>query len=138
MQRFFEFIGSHYILVSIFVFLLIAFLINEGKRGGAAISSQNLVRLFNQEGAAIVDIRDSKEFKEGHIVNAINIPYSSFDSRAAELEAYKEKPVVIVCKMGQHAGAVGKKLKALGFVDVRRLSGGIAEWRATNLPLVKK
>lgn len=136
MQKLFEFIGNHYILVGLLVALLIAFLINEGKRGGAAISTQSLVRLFNQEGAVILDIRDSKEFDLGHIVDAINIPYASFDTRAVELEKYKDKPIVLICKMGQHSGAIGRKLKALGFTDVRRLSGGIAEWTASNLPLV--
>jgi len=45
---------------------------------------------------------------------------------------------VLVCKMGQSAGAAGRKLRADGFSDVRRLSGGMAEWNASNLPVVKK
>lgn len=138
MEQLFEFVGNHIFLVSIFLFLLVAFMVNEGKRGGAAISAQNLVRLFNQEGAVILDIRDEKEFNQGHIVDSKNIPYASFDNRAVELDKYKEKVIVLVCKMGQHSGAIGKKLKALGFVDVKRLSGGISEWTGANLPLVKK
>ena len=43
----FEFIGNHYILVSVFIFLLVAFIINEGKQGGAAITPNNLVNLVN-------------------------------------------------------------------------------------------
>ncbi|MBL6689923.1 MAG: rhodanese-like domain-containing protein, partial [Pseudomonadales bacterium] len=66
-----------------------------------------------------------------------NFPLATFDSRVGELDTYKEKPVVLVCKMGQHAGAVGRKLKAQGFEDVRRLSGGMAEWTANSLPVVK-
>ena len=33
---------------------------------------------------------------------------------------------------------VAAELKALGFEDIRRLAGGMAEWTASNLPLVKK
>jgi len=45
---------------------------------------------------------------------------------------------VLVCKMGQSAGAAGRKLRTDGFLDVRRLSGGMTEWNASNLPVVKK
>ena len=136
-EQIFEFIINHPFLVGTFVFLVIAFVINEGKQGGAAITTSNLVTLVNREHATIVDIRDKKEYGGGHIVAAINIPLSSIDQRASELAAKKDKPLVIVCKMGQHSGAAGKKFKALGFENVRRLSGGMAEWSASNLPIVK-
>jgi rhodanese-related sulfurtransferase len=136
-EQLIEFVGSHYILVSLFVVLVVAFIINEGKQGGAAISPSSLVTLVNREGAVIVDVRDGKEFGNGHIAGAVNIPASSIDSRVGDLLAYKEKPVVLVCKIGQHAGAAGRKLKAQGFENVRRLSGGMAEWTASNLPVVK-
>jgi len=136
-EQIFEFISNHYILVSAFVFLLVAFVINEGKLGGAAITPTNLVNLVNREGAVLVDIRDTKEYSAGHIAGALSMPISSIDARIGELESYKDKPVVLVCKMGQHASAVGRKLKALGFENVRRLSGGMAEWTASSLPMVK-
>lgn len=136
-HQLFEFAGNHFILVGIFIALLIAFLINEGKRGGAAISTGNLVSLINREGAVVLDIRDEKEFVQGHIAGAVNIPYANLDNRVGELEPYKEKPVVLVCKMGQHASAAGRQLKSKGFTNVRRLMGGMAEWSAANLPMVK-
>jgi rhodanese-related sulfurtransferase len=136
-EQIFEFIGNHYILVSIFVFLLVAFIINEGKQGGSAITPGNLVKLVNREGAVIVDIRDNKDFGNGHIAGAVSMPLAAIDSRVGELEKYKDKPIVLVCKMGQTASAAGRKLKAQGYEDVRRLSGGMAEWTATNLPVVK-
>lgn len=137
-EQIFEFIGNHFVLVSVFVFLLVAFIINEGKQGGAAITPSSLVSLVNRDGAVILDIRDSKDFNAGHIAGSVNMPYANFESRKGELEAYKETPIVLVCKLGQHAGAVGRKLRAEGYTDVRRLSGGMAEWTANSLPLVKK
>ena len=136
-EQIFEFVSNHYILVSAFVFLLVAFVINEGKQGGAAITPTNLVNLANREGAVLVDIRDTKEYSAGHIAGALSMPVSSIDARIGEMEPYKDKPVVLVCKMGQHASAAGRKLKALGFENVRRLSGGMAEWSASSLPVVK-
>lgn len=137
MEQAFEFIVNHFILVSVFVFLLIAFFVNEGKQGGAAISTSSLVTMVNRDDAMVVDIRDNKDFKAGHIAGATNIPHSAIDARMGELKPYQEKPIVLVCKMGQHSGSVGRKLKAGGFTNVRRLSGGMTEWSASNLPVVK-
>jgi rhodanese-related sulfurtransferase len=137
-EQIFDFVINHYILVSVFVFLLVAFIINEGKQGGAAITTTNLVNLVNREGAVLVDIRDTKEYTAGHIAGAVSMPFSSIDARIGELEAHKDKPVVLVCKMGQHASASGRKFKDHGFENVRRLSGGMAEWTANSLPVVKK
>ena len=136
-EQIFDFVTNHYVLVSFFVFLLVAFVINEGKQGGAAITPTNLVNLVNREGAMLLDIRDSKDYSSGHIAGAVSMPVSSIDARIGELESHKDKPVVLVCKMGQHASATGRKFKALGFENVRRLSGGMSEWTASSLPVVK-
>lgn len=137
MDQLFEFLVNHYILVGIFIALTVAFVINEGRLGGTTVAPSELVQLINHENAVVLDIRDGKEFKAGHIVDSLNIPFASVDSRIKELERYKTGPLVIVCKVGQHSGGVGRKLRALGFENVRRLSGGITEWRSSNLPLVK-
>jgi rhodanese-related sulfurtransferase len=136
-EQVFDFILNHYLLVGLFAALVVAFLVNEGKRGGASVTTSTLVNMVNRDNALILDIRDAKDFKAGHIVDAINIPYATMDKRIQELEKHKQRPVIIVCKMGQHAGAVGGKLKAQEFTDVRRLGGGMAEWSASNLPVVK-
>ncbi len=137
MAQLFEFIGHHPILVGIFAVLLVLFIRNETQRGGKGVSPQELVNLVNKEGAIVLDVRDSKEFAAGHIVDAVNVPHTALESRLAELEKYKEKPVTIVCKMGQHAGTAGAMLRKAGFASVSRLSGGMTEWRNQNLPVVK-
>ena len=107
-------------------------------RGGPAIATQDLVSLVNQEEAVVLDVRPKEEFSEGHIVGAINIPYDKLDDRYLELNKYKEKAMVVVCKMGSHSGAAGLLLKKRGFEKVSRLRGGILEWRGQNLPVTKK
>ena len=137
MEQLFEFVGNHIILVGIFVFLLVAFFVNEGKQGGASITVSNLVTMVNREGAVIVDVRDAKEYSAGHIAGAFSLPFSAVDQRMGELDEHKEKPIVLVCKVGTHSSSVGRKLKAAGYTNVRRLSGGMAEWSSSNMPVVK-
>jgi rhodanese-related sulfurtransferase len=140
MDRLFEFIVNHYILVSVFAAFLVAILVLEARRGGAKVSSQGLVSLMNKDEAVIVDIRDRKDFAQGHITGSVHIPLNSVKSRANELNKFKDKDVqiVVVDKMGQHSAMAVKQLNAEGYDNVVRLNGGIADWQGENLPLVKK
>ena len=137
MEQLFTFVSNHPILVGAFLVLLVLFIRNEMTRGGATLGAQEVVNLVNNEGAVVLDIRDKAEFDAGHIVDSVNIPYASLESRIDELKKHEGKPIVIACKMGQHAGAAGTQLKKAGFENVSRLRGGIAEWRGQNLPVVK-
>ena len=137
MEQLFTFIGNHPLLVGAFVLFLILFIRNEMARGGATISSQKLVQLVNSENAIVIDVREANEYSEGHIVDAINIPFASFESRSDELNKHKDKPLIVACKMGQHSGSAGTILRKKGFTNVLRLTGGMAEWRGQNLPVVK-
>jgi rhodanese-related sulfurtransferase len=138
MEQLFAFISNHPFLVGAFAVLLALFIRNEMSRGGAAVSAQELVQLVNNENAVVVDLRDKAEFDAGHIVDAINIPFAVIETRMDELNPYKGKPIVLACKMGQHSGSAGTQLRKAGFEQVSRLRGGIADWRAQNLPVVKK
>jgi rhodanese-related sulfurtransferase len=138
MERVFEFPVNHYILVSLFVAFLLAILVLESRRGGAKISAQGAVNLINRDEAVVVDIRDRKDFNEGRITGAINIPLNSIKSRASELKKFKDKQIIVADKMGQHSAMAVKQLNAEGYTNVVRLNGGIADWQGSNLPLVKK
>jgi len=138
MDRLFEFVVNHYILVSLFVAFLVAILILESRRGGAKISAQGAVNLINKDEAVVVDIRDRKEFGEGRMTGSSNIPLNSLKSRVGELSKFKDKQISVADKMGQHSAMAVKQLNAEGFSNVVRLNGGVADWKASNLPLVKK
>lgn len=138
MDRFIEFAVNHYVLVSLFVAFLLGILVLESRRGGQKISAQGAVSLINRDEAVVVDIRDRKEFGEGRITGSVNIPLNAIKSRASELKKFKDKQIIVADKMGQHSAMAVKQLKAEGYENVVRLNGGIADWKGSNLPLVKK
>lgn len=138
MELFLQFISAQWILVTALIVCIILLLRHESRKGGESLSPQQLVARVNQAEAVVLDVRDAKEFDQGHIVDALNIPFAKLAERMSELEKFKSRPVVVVCKMGQHSGAAGKQLRAQGFEDVSRLSGGMVEWKAQQLPLVMK
>lgn len=130
------FLSEQWLLVSILAVLVTGLIFVEGKRSGSSLSFHEVTRIVNSGEAILLDIRDIKDFKAGHIVDSLNIPHQKLAERISELDKYKEKTVVLVDKMGQHSGGSGKLLKEKGFV-VSRLQGGISEWIGQNLPVVK-
>lgn len=137
MALFIEFLAQQWILAGALVVCVALFFNHESRKSGKSLTPQQAITMVNAEEGVFVDLRDHAEFGKGHIVDAINIPVSKLDERIAELETFREKPVVLVCKMGQQAGSAGKKLGTLGFSQVYRMGGGMMEWSSSQLPLVK-
>lgn len=136
MALFLSFLAEQWLLVAMLVAAAVLLLQHESRKGGKTLSPQQVVSRVNQDEAIVVDVRDEKEFKQGHIVDAINIPHSKMNSRWVELEKYREKPVILVCQLGHHAGPSGKILAGHEFKDINRMAGGMMEWKNTQLPLV--
>ena len=137
MALFLEFLGQQWMLVGALAVCGALLINHESRRGGTSLSPQQLVNILNKGDAMLVDLRDSAEFNKGHIVDAINIPHAKLKDQLQMLESHRDKPIILVCKMGQHSGASGKLLAAEGFTDINRLSGGLLEWQNMQLPLVK-
>ncbi|MBC2654650.1 rhodanese-like domain-containing protein [Pseudomonas sp. MSSRFD41] len=131
-----QFATEHYLLVGAFVILLALLIAHELSRGGRSLSTGELTALVNSEQGVVIDIRPSKEYAAGHIVGALNIPQDKLAARIGELEKHKAKTIILVDAQGQHAGTHARELMKSGFTAAK-LSGGVASWKADNLPLVK-
>lgn len=137
LEQLFEFVVNHWVLSLIWAVLFALLLKTEGARGGAAISNAQATHLINNENAKVLDVRARDEFQTGHLPDAINIPSKDMQRRISELNAYKEENIIIVCKSGTTAGAIGHILNKQGFTKLHKLRGGIIDWKGNNLPLVK-
>ena len=137
MESFVNFAIDNWIASLVWLVLLIAVFITESARGGKKLSAQQTTNLINKQNAVVLDVRPSKEFKLGHLPNAVNIPIKEINNRLKELKKHEQSPIIIVCKSGQHAGTAGQILNKEGFEQIFRLKGGIFEWQSANLPLVK-
>lgn len=133
-----EFTTSHWEMVAVFLAVLVTLIFTETKSGPKGLTPSAATNLMNSEDAVIVDIRTEKEFRTGHITGAMNIPAAKMKDSLGKLEKHKDAPIIVVCKSGVTAGASSKDLKKAGFTKVFKLQGGISEWQAANLPLVKK
>lgn len=130
------FAQEQFVLVISLAALVFLFIRHESAKGGQKLSCPEVVHAVNTDKAILLDVRDAKEFDEGHIVDAINVPHTKIKDSLKVLEKHRAKQIIVIDKLGQHSGPVVKQLTEKGF-DVVRLGGGIADWKQENLPLVK-
>lgn len=75
-----------------------------------------------REGALLLDVRTPTEFAQGHLENALNIPYDQLRERVAELGPDRDRAVVLYCRTGRRSELARQSLRELGFTHV--LNGG--------------
>jgi rhodanese-related sulfurtransferase len=105
--------------------------------GAGGMSPPQATLLINREDALVIDVREPAEFGKGHIINSRNVPMSQFEARAADLERYKKKPVIVTCEQGNRAGNAASMLRKRGFERVFTLLGGVSGWQQAGLPVEK-
>lgn len=77
----------------------------------------------------LVDVRTAREYKNGHIANAINIDLFRAGHFRTEIEKLdKQKPVYLYCQSGQRSRKAAQRLLKWGFTEVFDLKGGLLEW----------
>ena len=107
------------------------------QNSGAGVSPTEAVQLINRQKAQVIDVCSADEFKAGHLVGAKNIPLPELAAGAKGLPGNKTTPLVVVCASGARSGKAVSQLKEMGYENAQSLRGGLAAWRAANLPVEK-
>jgi rhodanese-related sulfurtransferase len=80
----------------------------------------------------LLDVREDHEWAAGRAAEAVHAPLSAFDPRAVPTEL----PVYVVCRVGGRSAQAAAVLAAHG-VDATNVSGGMTQWQAEGLPVVR-
>ena len=106
-------------------------------RGIKEVDVVKAVNLINRENALILDVREQNEYDNGHVGNSRLISLGELKKRIGELEKYRERPVVVICRSGSRSASGAAFLMKSGFAKVYSLSGGIMAWQKASLPVEK-
>lgn len=88
------------------------------------------------ENVWFLDTREQEEYNVSHIPNANYIGFKDFSKEELlTLIPDKDAAIIVYCSIGVRSEKIGKKLKSLGYVNVKNLYGGIFEWTNNNFPL---
>lgn len=104
-------------------------------RGGYRLAPTDAVRLINDQSPMVVDVRQPADYKRGHLLGALNLPFNRMDDRLTELGKSKEAPLLLYCALGGVSAQAVQKLKKEGFSNLHVIRGGINNWQAANLPV---
>lgn len=100
----------------------------------------------NHDDLLIVDVRESDEFRSGHIPGALQIPRRFLEGiqddasrpHLEQLLGARQKTLVLCGQSGSDSVTAAQALQQMGFQKVYSLTGGIERWRAQGFALVSE
>ena len=84
----------------------------------------------------VLDVREPAEFATGVIQGALLIPLGQVEKRIGELDALKDRPMLVVCGSGGRSAQAIRVLSKYGFTKLTNIKGGMNAWRKASLPVV--
>lgn len=126
------------ILATLLILGIVVFSCNKKRQSKAKIVTANDIQsLLHSDNVQLIDVRTPKEFKKGHIENALNINFfaPTFSDDIKVLD--KEKPVILYCRSGKRSTKSAKIFYESGFTDLYNLDGGIIKWKEEGFKVKK-
>ena len=87
---------------------------------------RNFMSAHPRDTYQLLDVRQPKEYEQGHLAGALLIPVKELMARIGELD--REEPLLVYCHSGVRSKAACQLLLAAGFREVYTMSGGIVAW----------
>lgn len=108
---------------------------NENGIPYISVTEARMLQLRDE--AVIFDAREPEEFEVSTIPSATHIGYTHFSpEEIAQINLDKDKLIIVYCSIGIRSSTVAKKLKNMGFSNVKNLYGGIFEWKNKGFPVL--
>lgn len=139
MDRLVQYIQVNHWLVAatvVVLVLVIVFEIRARAESFSAVSPQDAIRLMNR-GAVIIDLRPAEQYAAGHLSGARRMDGEQILKAGETLKKFLQKPLIVYDESGSIGTSAARQLKSQGFTQAFNLKGGVAAWRADNLPLEK-
>lgn len=86
------------------------------------------------QGAMLIDVRESSEYRMGHAPGARHISVQVIERRLGEIP--KERQIVVMCQSGMRSQRAAEILSRNGY-QVLNVSGGMIGWQRAGLKVVK-
>ncbi len=129
-----EFIANNIILFVALIILLFLIINLESKLVFSKvkpISHDELTKLLNSAKITLLDLREKKEYSNGHIFSAKNIALTEVDT----FKIKGESTVVTYASSDSDAQKAAKAFVSKGVKEAFYLEGGINSWIENNMPL---
>ncbi len=86
----------------------------------------------------VIDVRSSREFDEGHLQNAVNIPVESASFRTEVRRLNPALTYIVYCLSGNRSIEARDLMKQMGFSRVAAMTGGFQAWKRAGFLIERK
>ncbi|MBI3358796.1 MAG: molybdopterin-synthase adenylyltransferase MoeB [Nitrospirae bacterium] len=81
-----------------------------------------------KEKVTLIDVRESEEYRGGHLPFAVSVPRGFLEMRIEEAATDRAAPLVLYCAGGIRSLFATETLKNMGYTSVVSMSGGFSGW----------
>lgn len=111
---------------------------NGGQSGASNPSSMSVAEakaaIASDQAPFVLDVRESDEFRSGHIAQAKLIPVGQLGTRMAEVP--KDRTILCVCLSGGRSSSAARMLAQSGYTVIN-MNGGMMAWMSAGFPVKK-
>ena len=109
-------------------------------RRGPMLDVTSLKEKMANDAILLVDVRGTEEYmgEQGHIKNAMNIPFEELSTRMNELSDYIERPIALICRTDKRSAKAAQLLTRNGYADVHVVKQGMTDWNAKGYPVLNQ
>ncbi|HWX66546.1 MAG TPA: molybdopterin-synthase adenylyltransferase MoeB [Rhodanobacter sp.] len=87
------------------------------------------------QGGLLIDVREDAERIAGTPANALGLSRGFLELRIEQLEADRDRPMLVLCGSGQRSLLATEALQRMGYRQVSSVTGGFGRWKAEGLPV---
>jgi len=109
-------------------------ILDEARSSIKQIDIDEARRMLGQPETVLLDVRESDEWRQGHIPQAVGIPRGFLELRIEEKVPDHKTPVILQCASGTRSLLAARTLRELGYENVYNLNGGFNAWKDRGLP----
>ena len=108
----------------------------ELKKNHTEISAQE-VRAKQDGGDSflLLDVRESEEFRQGHIPGAIHVPRGFLEMKIEAIASARDTSLTVYCAGGVRSLLACDTLKNMGYTNLESMAGGFGDWKQKELPI---
>src|SRR6266480_3628075 len=108
-------------------------LVAQAKKKITEISPSETAEKSKSGEAVIVDVRETDEWDEEHVPDALHMSRGTIERDIAEKVSDLNAMIVCHCGGGGRSALAAESLQKMGYKNVRSMAGGFKAWKAAGL-----
>ena len=103
----------------------------EARKEVPEVSAQQVNELLKNNGKSpvILDVRESDEWRQGHLEGALPLPRGFLEIKVETTVPDKNAPIIAYCAGGVRSLLAAKVMKEMGYQNVSSMAGGYGAWK---------